>query len=714
MKIRYKLLITEITISVILLLSVLFMIHSVILMVEYDNLKIQAEKVRNSAERMKFQIIRLAIEERIDAEVISDYLLSQNILTFGIQKMVESSNLVHFETSEYDFTKLIYDISARWQENKKLLPTKDIRNYFSYRKRKNADNYFSLLATKTAIEKESSGINYLLVQKIESVTNYLSKVETEYAAFERLVYSTISNLNSALDDFENSRFMLVIKVLSFGLLTSIIIILFFSFSTGHRVGTLGKILSVMSSGNLNVRIPDIGNDEFGSLGNNVNTIVNTLQGRIKSFQTLMRQAGRTIEETIESEKVESVLLKLGIQETGADGAGLYLVTGDEGNLFLSRTEGRPMPVFPISSLPPDPDIEDILALLRSRWISKGKTLIGKCATEGKAFFCPDVPGSDFSWRQEKDHPLFVSSFMLLPLQVRKSILGILLITSTKPGHSFTPLEYLNMQSYASLVAVTLDNIYKYREILDMNQLSMEIDIASEIQNKLIPEKLPILPGGRASFMSRRIKGLNGDYFDVRDLGEGKCLITLCELTGRGVPAGLLMAMLRALIILVISPDKEAATILNEINQKISRGLSMENYASVGALVIDADGYFTFSSASHSPLHVFRSSKGEYETITNTGLPVGIDPDAEYEQKSGQLHPGDVVIMFTDGIIDSQNETGSSLGNEKLLSTIGTWTEESPEQITESFQRFLVKFEGKQTQNDDQTLLVYKHGKEDQD
>ena len=713
MKIRYKLLITEIVISVILLLSILFMIQSVMLMIEYDNLKIQAEKVRNSAERMKFQIIRLATEERLDAEVIRDYTRNQNILTFDIEEIVESSSFAPFETSEYDFTKLIYGVSARWEENKKLLPTGEIQGYLSYRKRKNTGNYFSLLATKAFIQRENPGSNDLLTQKIESVTNHLNQVEIEYSAFERLVYSTINDLNSALNDFENSRFVLVIKVLSFALLTSIIIILVFSFFTGRRVGTLGKMLSVMSSGNLNVRIPDIGNDEFGSLGNNVNTIVNTLQGRIKSFQTLMRQAGRTIEETIESEKVESVLLKLCIQETGADGAGLYLVTGDEDSLFLSRTEGRLMPVFPISDLPPDPDIKDILALLNSHYIRKGKTLIGECANEGKAVFCPDVPASDYSWRQEKDHPLFISSFMLLPLQVGTSILGILLITSTKPGHSFTPLEYLNMQSYASLVAVTLDNIYKYREILDMNQLSMEIDIASEIQNKLIPDQLPILPGGRASYMSRRLKGLNGDYFDVRDLGKGKCLITLCELTGRGVPAGLLMAMLRALIILVISPDKEAATILNEINQKISRGLSMENYASVGVLVIDAEGYFTFSSASHSPLHIFRSSKGEYETITNTGLPVGIDPDAEYEQKNGQLHPEDVVLMFTDGIIDSQNEIGSSLGVGKLLSNIGAWAKESPEKITESFQSFLVNFEGKNTQNDDQTLLVYKHGKEEQ-
>ncbi len=125
------------------------------------------------------------------------------------------------------------------------------------------------------------------------------------------------------------------------------------------------------------------------------------------------------------------------------------------------------------------------------------------------------------------------------------------------------------------------------------------------------------------------------------------MVTICEVAGRGVPAGLVMVMIRTILRLVASSEKDAQKIMTLLNQDMTRRIAIENYASVGILVIDSDGGYSFSSAAHYPLQILRSESDSYEAIQTEGIPVGIDKKAIYQQEIGVLNKRDLVLFHTD-------------------------------------------------------------------
>jgi sigma-B regulation protein RsbU (phosphoserine phosphatase) len=272
---------------------------------------------------------------------------------------------------------------------------------------------------------------------------------------------------------------------------------------------------------------------------------------------------------------------------------------------------------------------------------------------------------------------------------------------------FTDLDYANIQSFAELASITLDNIYKYADLLEATQLNRELGIAEEIQQDLLPKQLPRLPSGEVAYLSRSIKGLNGDYFDVFPLGEGKTMVTICEVAGRGVPAGLVMVMIRTILRLVAPTELDAQSIMTRLNNDMTQRIAIENYASVGILVLDSAGNFTFSSAAHYPLQILRADSTTYQAIQTEGIPVGIDAEAEYAQQTGVLNPGDILVFHTDGIPESRNRDGELFGIDSLLEAVSDQAHGSPEQIIETLRTELEYFERGTDQKDDQTVIVLK-------
>ena len=211
-----------------------------------------------------------------------------------------------------------------------------------------------------------------------------------------------------------------------------------------------------------------------------------------------------------------------------------------------------------------------------------------------------------------------------------------------------------------------------------------------------------------AYLSRSIKGLNGDYFDVYPLGGGKTLIAICEVAGRGVPAGLVMVMIRTVLRLLASADKNARTIMHQLNRDMTQRIAIENYASVAIVVLDADGSFTFSSAAHYPLQVLRKNSTEYEELQTEGIPVGIDENADYLQVEGRLRSGDLVLFHTDGIPESRNRKGQLYGLKNMQKVVVSQSESSAQDIVASLKTEIEFFERGTDQKDDQTVIVLKY------
>jgi sigma-B regulation protein RsbU (phosphoserine phosphatase) len=224
----------------------------------------------------------------------------------------------------------------------------------------------------------------------------------------------------------------------------------------------------------------------------------------------------------------------------------------------------------------------------------------------------------------------------------------------------------------------------------------------------MPKKMPRIPYGKVAYMKRSLKGLNGDFFDVIPIKNGKTMIAICEVAGKGVPAGLVMVMIRTILRLISSDAEDARSIITMLNNDMTEKIAIENYASVGITVIEQDGSFTYSSAAHYPMQLIRAENMSVENIQTEGIPIGVDKNTVYTQQKGKLDKEDLLILFTDGIPEARNRSGKHFGIENLINTVKSAENNNPENITELLKTEIEFFERGTFQKDDQTTVVFKY------
>ncbi len=705
MKVRPKLILAEILLSAALLFSVLFSITTFINFIGFEDLKIKTATLQDTASRIKYAVISMLAESEPTSFLLLEYQLLNEQMTLELDIIAEDRT---FERLPDENKDIFVGITDNWGFTQQVLSAAQIESYLDLRDNSPGTSPESL-ATILAVLRETGDGQAGLLDALEDAEISFRQLERNINLFEAMLGRALNDMRDSADLFRRRQFVQAIAIPVITLILAFFGILLFAGNLSSKLIRLDKALSDVAGGDFSIRVDMKGSDEFNSLATSINAFTRTLGAKLESFRLIMHDIGQTLNSSIDSTQVESTLLKLAMRDTEADGAALYKVGGESGELILSQTEGRFRPPFEVTDLPDMPDEEDIVAILRSRIIQPGKTILGESAVQGQAIFIRNLNEIEpTSWSRSEDDPLFISSIIVVPLRIGSTVFGVLAITSAKPDNLFSDLDYANMQSFGELAAIALDNIYKYADLLEATQLNREIGIAEEIQQDLLPKRLPRLPGGDVAYLSRSIKGLNGDYFDVYPMGNGKTMITICEVAGRGVPAGLVMVMIRTILRLVASSEKDAQKIMTLLNQDMTRRIAIENYASVGILVIDSDGGYSFSSAAHYPLQILRSESDSYEAIQTEGIPVGIDKKAIYQQEIGVLNNRDLVLFHTDGIPEARDRDGKVFGIENLLKVVSAESENSPEKIIESLRIELEHFERGTSQKDDQTVIVLKY------
>ena len=706
MNIRPKLIISEIALSIVLFFAVLFSISSFVKFIEFENLKIKIASLQDSASQLRFSVIGMTAKNEPTDFLIQEYQLLSNNMEEDLQTIASDPLFKELPAGAEEY---FIEAQTTWENTRNSLSLETIVSHLNLRNQFYSTTPLSLAET-LALTINNPNVDQNLRTALISADRDLRRLERDrYRAFETELDRTMLYLEKAAEDFRRNQFRLAIGVPALVLLVMLFGIHSFASQMSTNLQKLADALAEIAGGDFSTRVDMQTKDEFSSLASSINAFTRTLGAKLESFRHIMHEIGQTLNEGVDTSLVEKTLLNLALRDTVGDGAALYKVGGEAGELILSQALGKFRPPFPVEELPDHPDEDDVIAFLHSRIIRPGETILGESAKNGESRM---IRNSQFAygidWARDVAHPLHIASLMVLPLQVGSTVFGVLVVSSTRNGRFFSDLEFANMQSFAELAAITLDNILKYADILEASQLNRELGIAEEIQNDLLPKKLPLLPGGEVGYLSRRIKGLNGDYFDVFPLGGGKSIISVCEVAGRGVPAGLVMVMIRTILRLVTHPGSEALDVMHLLNRDMTQNIAIENYASVSILIMNKDGEYTYCSAAHHPLQVFHQDMGEYESIRLKGIPVGIDPKASYEQEKGTLKPGDLVLFHTDGVPESRSRTGDQFGMTGLLDLVAQEAQKSPPTIMNQLKAELEFFERGTQQNDDQTVVVLKY------
>lgn len=307
----------------------------------------------------------------------------------------------------------------------------------------------------------------------------------------------------------------------------------------------------------------------------------------------------------------------------------------------------------------------------------------------------------------------LGSLLVLPLIARHDVLGALFLTR-EVTHGFEKDDVEAATVFAAQAALALDHARLFEEQLEKERLSREIDIAREVQRKLLPECPPSIRGLSIFASSVAAQEVGGDYYDFVELDGDRLAFIIADVSGKGTSAAFYMAEMQGIFQSVSRLAPGPAEFLTHANTALVRALEKHVFISVIYGVLDSKNEtLSIARAGHCPA-AFINLDGEARFLRTKGLGLGLDRSRQFHKTIAEEHvrlqPGDVFVLYTDGVVESRNPNGDEYGYERLLDALREHRHEEAADLHCALLADLTDFMVDKTYDDDMTLVVLKwHG-----
>jgi phosphoserine phosphatase RsbU/P len=307
----------------------------------------------------------------------------------------------------------------------------------------------------------------------------------------------------------------------------------------------------------------------------------------------------------------------------------------------------------------------------------------------------------------------LGSLLVIPLTGRDAILGALFVTK-EVTQGFEKDDIESACGFASQAALAMDHARLFEEQIEKERLAREIDIARSVQRKLLPQRLPCVKGVTVGASSVFAQEVGGDYFDFAELDKNRLAFIIGDVSGKGASAAFYMAELQGIFQSVSHLAPAPVEFLTHANSAL--GHAMEKHIFVSAIygVLDyKNEVLSIARAGHCPAAMI-GLNGEARFLRSKGLGLGLDRSPRFQQSLSEEHirlqPGDVFVLYTDGVVESRNSAGEEFGYERLLDTVRENRHEDAPELHDALLQDLRNFIGDKPYDDDLTLVVLKwHG-----
>lgn len=311
---------------------------------------------------------------------------------------------------------------------------------------------------------------------------------------------------------------------------------------------------------------------------------------------------------------------------------------------------------------------------------------------------------------DEDWPELAASNLrlILPLRLQGETMGVLLIGEKKTGEDYAPDDVEFIYALGNLALTALRNSYLIEEQIEKERLEKEIALARQIQEQLLPRPVPTFEGMDVAAVALPSREVGGDYFDVIALDENRLLLAVADVTGKGVPASLLMANLQACLQVLVPMDISLEDAVAQINRVMVRNTQASTFITFFCGIYHrGERRLDYINAGHNPPVVVRPD-GSLEYLKEGGLLLGVMNNVRYDRGSVTLHPGEVVALFTDGVTEAMSADGEEFGEERLEACLRESRENSAEEILNDVREELRRFSADpRTLSDDLTMVVVK-------
>jgi sigma-B regulation protein RsbU (phosphoserine phosphatase) len=409
--------------------------------------------------------------------------------------------------------------------------------------------------------------------------------------------------------------------------------------------------------------------------------------QIRRLEALIN-ASKILNSTLDLDKLLTLILDLASKNLKAARGTIYLIDAEKQELWSKVLKGKELVEI---RLPIGTGISGHVA-------KTGKTINLKDAWKDKRFFSGFDLRTGFQTR----------TMLCMPMRDRKGkIIGVFQILNKNVGAFDKNDEYF-LEAFSVHAALAIENAMLHQAIVEKERIEKEIEIAGAIQRRLLPKELPTLSAYEIDAMARPSKMVGGDYYDIIKLPGDKYAFIVADVSGKGVPAALLVSTLHASLHAYMEGPLNLAELAGKLNTVVYNNTEPERFITVFLGMLDVpQGTFSYVNAGHNFPFIFKPLQKLVIPLTSGGLPLGMFDFAEFQQETVTLEQKDTMVLYTDGVTEAMDKSFKEYGEDRLLRTIERTGDKPASILKDAIVSDVDKFVDGEPQSDDLTVMVLK-------
>jgi sigma-B regulation protein RsbU (phosphoserine phosphatase) len=338
-------------------------------------------------------------------------------------------------------------------------------------------------------------------------------------------------------------------------------------------------------------------------------------------------------------------------------------------------------------------------------ISRG--IVERVAREGRPILTSDAQDDIRLNLRQSVMALGLRSILCVPLQLKGRVTGVIYVDNRLQAGIFTQADLDLLDAIASSAAIAVENARLYQVAIAQGRLERELQMAREVQASLLPRAKPQIAGWEFAARWEPAREVAGDYYDfITGDSDGSVGIVIADVTDKGMPAALFMALTRSIVRASVAALSTPAEAITQANRLICADATNGMFVTLFyARLNPATGDLTYVNAGHNPPLYYRGGRDNPSALTRTGMALGIQVLGEFEQRTVRLDAGDFVFLFTDGVVDAVNAAGKYFGQEALQRALSEHCRQGAAEMVADVDQALRDFTGAAPPYDDITMVL---------
>ena len=298
--------------------------------------------------------------------------------------------------------------------------------------------------------------------------------------------------------------------------------------------------------------------------------------------------------------------------------------------------------------------------------------------------------------------------MAVPVGAEPNSRGILLIADKESRHGVGPFPESDRRTlalFANQAATALETAYLHRQALEKERLEREIELAADIQRRLLPTAIPVAEGFELAGWSRPARHVGGDFYDLMRLKQGRVGAVLADVSGKGLPAALMVSTIHSALRLLVDREGVGPGLVQHLNRHIAASTAPNKFITLLVVELDpSSNEVRYVNAGHNP-GVVIGSDGNVRELASGGLPLGLFGESSYESGSLVLEPGDLLCLYSDGLTECESPSDEEFGLPRLVDLLRASSDRSLSEVIRAVDAAVTDFAQGLSQGDDQTLVL---------